>query len=343
MVIKPYLICSRGGVVGSTLNSPQSITYSSTSATAINLSINAPSTGPTPTQYYYYTNPTTNSYSISSPGTIPYTGATTTSPSLTGFSSGTLYTLYVASNNSGSTSAYINLSNVQSAVINFAALPESSFNTLSSNTISVNKYTGANTFKNGTYTAAESSWSESKPVWHMMWGATNTGITAADDYWHCNYKGAGNNDGKTYTQDPYNPGNGNYQGGGTGYSWSTTAGSTAYSTGSINYNGEWIQIKYPYKLQVIGINLYARYNIANRNPATLYVLGSNDGSVWNYINTFTNASTATTGIPFTISPAPTSTTPSYYYYRIIINKVLNNQNVTHFSRIDMYGNYFPGI
>lgn len=88
-------------------NQPSSLASSNVLSTTATISISAPSTGSTPTSYYYYSSPGISGYTSSSAyGTVPYSGTTTTL-NLAGLTSSTSYTVYVASNTSGGTSSYI--------------------------------------------------------------------------------------------------------------------------------------------------------------------------------------------------------------------------------------------
>jgi hypothetical protein len=91
-------------------NPPAKYPFYSVSITTGNVFIYAPSTGSTPTSYYYYAIPGISGYSSdTSYGTIAYSGATTNLV-LSGLTQNTAYILYIASNNTGGTSSYVSTS-----------------------------------------------------------------------------------------------------------------------------------------------------------------------------------------------------------------------------------------
>jgi hypothetical protein len=100
-----------------------------------------------------------------------------------------------------------------------------------------------------------------------------------------NYFTDGVDQGK-YTQVSYSTTG--YIGGGTNYFWTTI-----YDTGSIN--GEWIQIKTPFKMLITHLHVAPRYNATQRCCKNVRVVGSDDGNTWFFIanvlfGSFTNSS-----------------------------------------------------
>ena len=52
--------------------------------------------------------------------------------------------------------------------------------------------------------------------------------------------------------------------------------------GSSTVNGEWIQIKFPFKIILSGLSPMIRYpsTSASRAPSQYYILGSTNGTPW---------------------------------------------------------------
>jgi len=162
-------------------------------------------------------------------------------------------------------------------------------------------------------------------AWRMFFGGISKG-TDKGTYWHSGYQDTG------YQQYPYKGDSGLYQGGGTGYFWSTNV----EVAGSIG--GEWVQIQLPYKLQLTTYTLYPRQNLAwnYRYPTKFYVVGSNDGTTWYQIDyqTLSSAPTNTTGpITYTIN-----TLSRCMYFRLITNAVNPWGNVIHYGEWTLTGN-----
>jgi hypothetical protein len=94
---------------------------------------------------------------------------------------------------------------------------------------------------------------------------------------------------------------------------STTVSGTAYS-------GEWLQIELPHKLKVNYVAIQPQNDALERSPLNGVIAGSNDGTTWNLLDSFT-------GITTTSSPAWSATVPvnftltsstAYKYFRLVI-------------------------
>jgi len=110
--------------------------------------------------------------------------------------------------------------------------------------------------------------------------------------------------------------NSTYQGNSTGISGYTGSVSTTYS-GSSTVSGEWIQIQTPRSFIINGIGIAPFSNSAttdkDKSPRTGKLLGSNDGTTWTLIYSFTNQTYTEgryTNIFFT-------NTVSYSYFRLV--------------------------
>jgi hypothetical protein len=119
----------------------------------------------------------------------------------------------------------------------------------------------------------------------------------------------GVNKGK-FTQKSYSAG-GSYIGGGTNYFFTTV-----YDSGSVN--GEWFQIKFPFKSVLKAIDIMPSANPVDRAPATVTVLGSDNGTTWIFMANLTYSSYTAS----TFNSKSISTSSQYYYYRVVI-KTLN--------------------
>jgi hypothetical protein len=148
------------------------------------------------------------------------------------------------------------------------------------------------TSKNGDYVLRSSSavgvnWVQmdaqlmfTSPVGMNYTGVFMFGRTIANPTWNGFYNDS--NVFKTYTQYPYNVLT--YLGGGTGFFYTTV-----YDLGSVN--GEWVQIKFPYKARIKSISIKPVYGNYVYGPRAGKVLGSDDEETWFYIGDYSSAST----------------------------------------------------
>lgn len=124
---------------------------------------------------------------------------------------------------------------------------------------------------NGTYEITASSYASEATQPYVI-------ANANEDYWECDFK---DNPNSKYKQNPYTEATGkissSYQGGGTGYTWTTPIGSDKI----INVRGEWIQLRIPYKayIQRYGIKT-PTYTQFNTFPRNFILAASNDGTAW---------------------------------------------------------------
>lgn len=176
------------------------------------------------------------------------------------------------------------------------------FTNLNSDTYTVSTITDPSfIFGNGTYNFTASS-SDEKPIYQLTGShSINTG-----GWWSPSY--ASNLYGSTYTQFPYS--NSLYIGGGTNNYWRTTIN-------NVNYDGEYIQFKFPYKLLLTQYKFFNRLSF-NALPKNMYIIGSNDGIVWEYITNNTNVSETYYSV---------STLNYYSYIRFIINTIQGSANL----------------
>ena len=112
--------------------------------------------------------------------------------------------------------------------------------------------------------------------------------------------------------------------------YNTTSGLYTGSTTTSGINGEWIQMKAPYKLKISTLYLDSYLmSISGRQPRNFTLLGSNDGNVWEQIKNVTNQTTGyTMASPYSTStggPTHTINSTKYYsYFRIVVTATQDN-------------------
>jgi hypothetical protein len=194
----------------------------------------------------------------------------------------------------------------------------SSGNDIYTNTSRALTVSGATTYKNGTYTVSSSSAYSSYAVPYFVFCNANTtsspwwatgGTTITTPNVDRTLISTGY---QTFSQSGYTLA-GVYQGGGS----TASTFSTTYNTSS-TASGEWIQMQFPYKIKLTSFSFYPRgggYTKQDRNPKSGFILGSNDGTTWSLIHTYSSGTlTGNTG-PFTFA---ISTSTGYTYIRFVI-------------------------
>lgn len=154
----------------------------------------------------------------------------------------------------------------------------------------------------GTYRTTYSS------VWpnviYQGWKAFNNTVIDADDCWH------------VINTTPYSGANYVYSGGIT----TTISGSS--------YAGEWLQIELPHPIRL------TRYSIITRNWPTTYlaqapkswkIAGSNDSNTWTEVDSESNITNWSQGLPLTFTTS--NSIVAYKYYRIVINQAVGDGSV----------------
>ena len=86
-----------------------------------------------------------------------------------------------------------------------------------------------------------------------------------------------------------------------------------------SYPGEWIQIQLPVPIVISNYNIIPRATALNRAPTKFWILGSNNGTIWNLVDTQTSGVYTAAGLSFT----PTFTTP-YKYFRLVVYAIGNS-------------------
>ena len=104
--------------------------------------------------------------------------------------------------------------------------------------------------------------------------------------------------------------------------------STTYNGSSVIY-GEWIQLQLPLHIAPVKIQIAPLSNYDTRCIKDGMLLGSNDGSTWTEIHSFTNQ-TYTTGLYTTIS---FTNTVAYSYFRLVCTEIEEVTTTTSFCTI----------
>jgi len=133
-----------------------------------------------------------------------------------------------------------------------------------------------------------------------------------------------------HTVDAYNSSDGSYSG----------STSTTYD-GSSTVNGEWIQLQFTTGIAINKIEIAPRTNYLKRCAGDGVVLGSNDGSTWTSIHSF-SGQTYTNG---TYNSITFTTSPVYTYFRLVVTKLAGTGNTTlniseiRYTGVTLYENY----
>lgn len=103
-------------------------------------------------------------------------------------------------------------------------------------------------------------------------------------------------------------------------------------------SGEWLQMQLPFSMVNNSYLLRGRDSINQYfMPRQYYIIGSNNGTTWYYVDYKSDPSTSGGPINFELSYNILSNTSSYSYYRIIINKIYPNANICYLSEWKMTG------
>lgn len=163
-------------------------------------------------------------------------------------------------------------------------------------------------YANGTYIASASG------NLNMVWYPFDSLIVTAENYPYMDL----------YWTSPgtYNAADGTYAG--------TVSTTTINGT---SYPGEWLQISLPTKIRLTSFTLKGRWSYTLRNPKNFVILGSNDGTAWNLVGSFTNVlDWGSDSKIFTVS-----TTNSFSYYRIVTNALNGARTEYSISRWQLFG------
>jgi len=120
------------------------------------------------------------------------------------------------------------------------------------------------------------------------------------------------------------------------------SGSTVTFTSLVTaVNGEWIQLQFTTGIAINKIEIAPRTNYVNRCAGDGVVLGSNNGSTWTIIHSF-SGQTYTNG---TYNSITFTTSPVYTYFRLVVTKLAGTGNTTlniseiRYTGVTLYENY----
>jgi hypothetical protein len=139
--------------------------------------------------------------------------------------------------------------------------------------------------------------------------------SSASTYWASNTASSITNylDGVAQTQPTQNQysATGGYIGGGNADNFFTTVHSSGGS------NGEWFQMKFPYRVGLLGVSFIGRASAESGAPREINILGSEDGISWVLLKVQTYP-----GYTYnTLNVATFTLLPHYPYIRIVVTKV----------------------
>ena len=181
--------------------------------------------------------------------------------------------------------------------------------------------TGQSSYLNGLYYASASSYTHGAGVLYYSPDKlfTNTSSSNYTNIWYINpgpsdtfidisgiSRAAGSYTREAYSGSPY------VGGGPSQYYYTTTAGGS-------NYNGEWVQIRFPFRFLVTSISLKGRTGAFQRMLATAYLLGSNDANTWILLYSI-NQSGQPGNLDYTLS-LPNTYSNSYTYFRLVASSL----------------------
>ena len=110
---------------------------------------------------------------------------------------------------------------------------------------------------------------------------------------------------------------------GSNYNSSGTATGASTTVSGVPTTGEWVQLELPHKVRLSYIRVMgpngAQANLEQRSPVDAVVAGSNNGTTWTSVLTYTSASWTTLS-EFKSFPANVDSTNAYKYFRFIITK-----------------------
>jgi hypothetical protein len=100
-------------------------------------------------------------------------------------------------------------------------------------------------------------------------------------------------------------------------------GSTTTFSG-VGYKGEWLQIQLPSAINLTQYDIFTYSMIFSRGPESFWLFGSNNGNVWDLLDTRTGVTGYTSsGKTFTLQVAQ-----KFSYFRLVIKKVVGNTFLT---------------
>ena len=165
---------------------------------------------------------------------------------------------------------------------------------------------------NGKYKVTASSYASATTLPYMAFNGSDS------NYWQCDYNGTSTDINKKYPIYSTDPFNGKtpstYQGGGAQTNTWTTP------VGKVSLLGEWLQVQLPYSIFLYSYSIKTpNYTVNSTFPKRFTILGSNDGSLWEYVdqqNVKTPVSNSKPSRVYNIN-----STKSYSYFRLVISEM----------------------
>ena len=165
---------------------------------------------------------------------------------------------------------------------------------------------------NGKYKVTASSYASATTSPYMAFNGSDS------NYWQCDYNGSSSDINKKYpkyTTDPFNGKNpSTYQGGGAQTNTWTT------QVGTVSLLGEWLQVQLPYSIFLYSYSIKTpNYTVNSTFPKRFTILGSNDGSVWEYVDQQNVKTAVLNSKPSRVYNI--NSTKSYSYFRLVISEM----------------------
>jgi len=181
---------------------------------------------------------------------------------------------------------------------------------------------------NGTYKVTASSYANVNASPYMAFNGSDA------NYWQCDYNGTSDDVKKKYPKyntDPFNGKNpSTYQGGGTQTNtWTTTVG-------TVSLLGEWLQVQLPYSIFLYSYSIKTpNYTVNSTFPKRFTILGSNDGSLWEYVDQQNVKTPVLNSKPSRVYNI--NSTKSYSYFRLVISEMPNEAKTIMIKQWNMNG------
>jgi hypothetical protein len=176
----------------------------------------------------------------------------------------------------------------------------------------VDKNIADRTYTQAGYTVTVSSQYDSDPEKYYPYEMFNGILDTSGDFWVGlqNYSGSGN------------------------YAYTADTSIDTITVNSVDYKGDWVQIKTPYKIQLSSLNIRPQVSAASRSPKKGILVGSTDGTNWEEIYRFTNETYTTN--QYTIFSGFTNT--NYYnYFRLLAEELQGTAGYFAVGELELYG------
>ena len=104
-----------------------------------------------------------------------------------------------------------------------------------------------------------------------------------------------------------------------------------------NYKGDWIVVKFPYKISLTAFGFYQRIGFATRSPGKWKCYGSNDGINWFEIINASNTINLAIYSNYLYSQRLKQQSIEYLYIGWVINQLSGNDSLLNFVELYIYG------